>query len=492
MHNEFKQKITNVFSLDTFDIKKLFVLALLLRLPWVWLPLGVFHGWNEAYYLDRATYIANGGSYFDGYNDNPPLFTYVLAFLIWIFGANIPLLRGFIALCGALCALLVSLTTRSALETFSDERTKENHKNIPIYAGLIYATFPLDVIFGKIIQIDTFAIMLSTASLYYAIEGLRIKYATETEIKNVKSKKSIMNLITSGIFLGLGCLSKLPMLFVVIPISYIFFRCAFPDGLKDAKKKTKELIFHMQKLIIFVHVIIPFLIIQMGWYIFILIKSPEFLSKTVESQSNYFGLFEVYNPLYKRVVLIVSLSIFILLSLYYFYNRPTSKFRKGLMFFAFSTSAFAVVFPNHEYYLLPIFVPLSIELSCSLNAKSLKKIIGISVACSICFLVSQPILDVDFESAGKYIINKFGNENNVTYEIKIVCSSPPQLRYYTGMKVMEFNETNLHKDHTIVVITLYDTIWQPSLCKYLSSNFVKDRDDGKVFIYLSTDLIDAC
>jgi hypothetical protein len=102
------------------------------------------------------------------------------------------------------------------------------------------------------------------------------------------------------------------------------------------------------------------------------------------------------------------------------------------------------------------------------------------------------VLDVDFESSGKYIVQKFGNEKNDTYEIKIVCSSPPQLRFYTHMKVEEFNESNLHSNHTIVVITVYDTIWHPSLCEYLYSHFIKDKDDGKVFIYITTDLLDSC
>ncbi len=480
----------------------LFLLSLLLRLGWIWLPLGVFHGWNEAYYIDRAAHIVEGGSYLDGYNDNPPLFTYTLACLIAVFGTNIPVMRAFVALCGASAAVLVALTTKHALMlTGKGSGINTYDGNAHIYAGLLYSTIPLDVIFSKIIQIDTFAIMLSTASLYFAFSYL----AADERCTDGRKRPLLLSL--SGIFLGLSCLSKLPMVLVMLPIAFLILRkSARPCGKLLTSLKMTAFFGSIPKALIAIFptrrsafelsiVLVPIIAIQAAWYVYAFESAPAFLSRAVESQSNYFALYETYNPAYKRTVLIAACALLTSVAYYYWKYRPETNVRTALMLFSLSTCAFAVVFPNHEYYMLPTFVPLSIELAISSSMRTLKRFFALMLAGSIVFLAMQPALEVDFESTGKYIVDHYSNPSNMTNEsceLTIVCGSPPQLRYYTGMKIDELNESNLHTERTVVVLTIYDRLWHPDLSSMIESRYVRSSDDGKVTIYITTDLAHAC
>ena len=161
------------------------IIAFILYVLWIWLPFGLIHSWNEAYYTMRVIHIVEGGSYLDGGFDNPPLFVYTLLFLSKIFGISVILFRLFIVFC-TLITIYVIYHIGLIL----------GNKKIALVSSALYAFFPMTMIFSKIIQIDMFAVMLMTASFYFAILGI---------------KKDIRWFFLSGFFLGLTVFTKIPM-----------------------------------------------------------------------------------------------------------------------------------------------------------------------------------------------------------------------------------------------------------------------------------------
>ena len=88
-------------------ISILLITAAILYILWIWLPLGLIHSWNEAYYMMRVTHVAEGGSYLDGSFDNPPLFVYSLSLLSRITGISLIAFRFVIVFCTLITTYLI-------------------------------------------------------------------------------------------------------------------------------------------------------------------------------------------------------------------------------------------------------------------------------------------------------------------------------------------------------------------------------------------------
>ena len=322
------KKIKNF--IESHPISLVILIAASLYIIWIWMPLGLLHSWNEAYYLERITHVAEGGSYLDGNFDNPPLFVYTLSAFSKIIGISIVAFRLFIVFC-------------TLITTFTIYRIGLliGNKRVGVVSSALYGFFPMTVIFSKIIQIDVFAIMLVTLSFYFVILG-------------TKKRKWF---IPSGIFLGLAAFAKIPMALVILPIFlYMYYK----------KIEVKY----------FILMIIEPILVFSPWMIHVLMTKPSFLSSGASSSSNFFGLGSMHAssaPFYQLVMNSLAILVLVFLLILFFRKRPVSPEEKTLALFTLIYSLFFVLLPNHEYYLLPVFIPLFIFLGLTYDKKGKKE-----------------------------------------------------------------------------------------------------------------------
>ncbi len=441
-----KDKIFSLLKKHPLAI--ILLIALIVYILWVWLPLGLIHSWNEAYYMLRMSHIAQGGSYLDGVFDNPPLFVYCLVILSRIFGLNLILFRILIIF----CTLVIIYLIYQLGEIFGN-------KKIALVSSSLFAFFPMIVIFSKIIQIDIFAIMLMTASFYFAVLG-------------IKSNKKWFFL--SGFSLGLCVFSKLPAGFVIIPIFYYMY--------------TKKI-----ELKYFLIIIFETILFQTPWVFYVLITKPVFFKSSVSSSTNFFGLGVMHNdaPFYELAMILLAILVFISLLILFWKYKPISVEEKTLALFSLIFSGFFVLLPNHEYYLLPIFVPLFLFIGIIYTGKKsnvIKNLILVFLAISIILVIIRPVYDVNWEEAVNQV------KDNYPENIFIYSSNPEVIEYYIEYKVNWLNPNtikNISKNNTIIMFTCYDKInlEELGLIKFIENDFTFLKYiEKKIFIYGSKDL----
>ena len=366
--------------------------AIILYIIWTWLPLGLIHSWNEAYYLQRVTHIVEGGSYLDWRFDNPPLFVYTLTGLSNIFGISATLFRLFIVF----CTLSTTVIIYQISSLLGDKKTA-------IISASLFAFFPMTILFSKIIQIDIFAVMLMTASFYFTILGVK------------KDKKWF---ILAGIFLGLTALTKIPAALIFLPMVYYMFY-----------KKTE-----IKYLLL---IIIEAILVPLPWIIHVLLVKPSFLKTGASSSSNFFGLGNMHSnaPIYQLTMVTIAIIVTISLILYFWKHKPTSLEEKTLIFYTLIFSFFFLVLPNHEYYLLPVLPPLFIFIGLNYKKKDkwkkFKTILTIFIVISLAILITRPFYEVNWEEATNYV------KENYPEDVIIYSTNPRVTTYYAQ------RETNL-------------------------------------------------
>lgn len=411
---------------------------------WSWAPLGVVHSWNETYYLERTNYVSNGGSYLDGIFDNPPFFVYALSFLSKFTGINLIAFRLFNIFCTLITVYVIYLIGKAIKD-----------KETGLISAALYAFFPMNVIFSKILQIEMFGIMLMTVTFYFAVLG-------------TKENKWFL---LSGVFLGLTAFTKIPFALVFIPICFLMIQ-----------KKTQ--------LKFYIILIAEAILILLPWGIYVLLTKPSFL-KSTSSTTNFFGLGTMHakGAPYQTVMIILALTVFILLVVFFWRKKLKTAEGKTLAIFALIFSLFFVVLPNHEYYLLPVFVPLFLFMGlvyCKKEKiKKIKKIIAIFFVISVIFLVAKPFYDVNWDDASNYIKENFQSNVNVS------STNPEVLGYLLSKNVSWLTMDEISYNNTILVFTFYDKITLDALKidKILDENFkLKKSFDDKIFIYESKDL----
>jgi 4-amino-4-deoxy-L-arabinose transferase-like glycosyltransferase len=425
------------------------LIATILYIVWIWFPLGLVHSWNEAYYTMRVTYIVEGGSYLDGRFDNPPLFVYSLSFLSKIFGISVILFRFFIVFCTLVTTYIVYQIGYIL-----------GNKRVGLVSSALYAFFPMTVIFSKIIQIDMFAIMLMTASFYFAILGI---------------KKDRRWFFLAGFFLGLTVFTKIPMALVIIPIFYYMF-------------------YRKIEIKCFLLLIIETILVPLPWIAYVWFVKPSFLRSGASSSSNFFGLGSMHSgvPYYQLTMILLAIIVLGLLIILIWKHKPTSVEEKNLAFYFLIFSVFFLVLPNHEYYLLPVFVPLFIFIGMIYTEetrwKKFKKIIFIFLGISIILLLARPIYDVNWEEAVNFI------KENYTENVTIFSTSPKVTEYYFQHEVNWLHPdqiTNISANNIIIMFTSYDRIDLENVhvMEIIEEKFMflKSFND-KLFIYGSKNL----
>jgi len=443
-----KEELINFFK--KHPISLILIIASILYIIWIWLPLGLFHSWNEAYFLMRVTNITEGGSYLDGIFDNPPLFVYTLALLSKIFGISILLFRLFIVF----CTLITTYLIYQIAYIFGKKRAA-------LVSSSLYAFFPMTVIFCKIIQIDLFAIMLMTAAFYFAVLG-------------VEKDRKWFYLV--GLFLGLTVFTKFPASIVILPIFYYMY---------SKKVEIKYYLF----------VLILTIIIQIPWIFYFWTEKPSFLETGASSSRNFFGLGAMHTeaPYYQLSMILLAILVFVLLLFFFGRYRPKTIEQKTLAVFTLIFSGFFVLLPNHEYYLLPVLVPFFLYIGIIYGnkekEKKVKKILIIFLIISIGFLIIRPVYDVNWEQAVNYV------KENYSDNVTIYTTGPTVTEYYLNREINWLhpkNISNISDRETIIMFTCYDRVnlEYTNTLVIIEERFILLKSiDDKIFIYGSKDLI---
>ncbi len=426
------------------------LIALILYVLWIWLPFGLIHSWNEAYYTIRITHIVEGGSYLDGSFDNPPFFVYSLSFLSKIFSISIILFRLFIVI----CTLVTTYFVYHIGYIFGNKR-------IGLISSAIFAFFPMTVIFSKIIQIDMFGIMLMTATFYFAILGI---------------KKNKRWFFLSGFFLGLTVFTKIPMALIIIPIFYYMFH------------KKIEIKY-------FLLIIIETILVPLPWVIYVWTVKPSFLMSSASSSSNFFGLGTMHSevPYYQLSMILLAILFLILLLILIWKFKPTSIEEKTLVLYFIIFSCFFLLLPNHEYYLLPIFAPLFIFIVLSHKKKDswkkFKKILIIFLGISIILLVVRPLYEVNWEEAVDFVKENYSNY------VAVYSTNPKVTEYYFNRKINWLHPNqiaDISENNTIIMFTSYDKIdlENVQVMEIIEEKFIFLRSfNDKIFVYGSKNLV---
>ncbi len=429
-------------------ISTILLIATLLYILWTWLPLGLIHSWNEAYYLQRVTHITEGGSYLDWRFDNPPLFVYTLTTLSKIFGISATMFRMFIVF----CTLTTTLIIYQIGLLFGNKKTA-------LISASLFAFFPMTLVFSKIIQIDMFAVMLMTVSFYFTILGVK------------KDKKWF---ILSGVFLGLTALTKIPAALIFLPMIYYMFY------------KKVEIKY-------FLLVIIEAILVPLPWIIHVLLVKPSFLKTGASSSSNFFGLGNMHSnaPIYQLAMVLLAILVTISLILYFWKHKPASLEEKTLIFYTMIFSFFFLILPNHEYYLLPILPPLFIFIGLTYKKKEkwkkFKKILTLFLIISIAILTIRPFYEINWEQVTDYV------KENYSENVTIYSTNPRVTTYYAQQEVNLLTKiiSNISENNTIIMFTAYDRVNLENLdiMQVIREKFILlKKFDDKIFIYGSKNL----
>lgn len=442
-----KDKLLNY--IQNHQLGMILLISIILYTIWVWLPFGLIHSWNEAYYTMRVTHIVEGGSYLDGTFDNPPFFVYSLSFLSKIISINITLFRLFIVF----CTLVTTYVVYHIGYILANKR-------IGLVSSAIYAFFPMTVIFSKIIQIDMFGIMLMTSAFYFAILGI---------------KKNKRWFFLSGFFLGLTVFTKIPMGLIIIPIFYLMFH--------------KKIGINYFMLIIIEAILVP-----LPWIAYVWSVNPSFFISGASSSSNFFGLGTMHSgvPYYQLCMILLAILFLLFLLIFIWKRKPISIEEKTLALYFLIFSGFFLLLPNHEYYLLPIFVPLFIYIVLSYKKKDIwkkfKKILILFLAISIILLIIRPIYEVNWEESVDFV-----KENYSNYEF-IYSTNPKVAEYYFQKKVNWLHPNqiaDISENNTIIMFTVYDKIdlENVKVMEIIEEKFVLLMSlNDKIFIYGSKNL----
>ena len=435
--------------IEKYPLITILLISLIFYIIWIWLPLGVLHSWNEAYYLNRVSYINNGGSYLDGRFDNPPLFVYILTALSKITGVNIFVFRLFIMF----CTIVTTLFIYKLGLLLKDKKTA-------IAASSLFAFFPMTVLFSKIIQIEMFAIMLMICSFYYTV---------------LTVKQNQKYFLISGLFLGLLVLTKFPNALVFIPIFYYMYH---------SKIQIKY----------YLLIIIETIIIPLPWIFYVLITKSSFFNQGVSSSKNFFGLGMMHTdaPVYQIFLVVLAVLVFILLLIVYWRKKPSSLDEKTLFLFSLIFSSFFLLLPNHEYYLLTFFVPFFLLLSIIFlkgkKWKTLKKTIMVFMIISIVLLIIRPVYEVNWEEPCNYV------KKNYSKDINVYTSNLRVVEYYLSNNVTWLHPDkieNMSKQKSLIMFTCYDKInlENINILEKIEKDFILLKNfENKIYVYGSKNI----
>ena len=195
----------------------LFSLALLLRILHIYfiVPNPFFHHpvGDEKEYYEWALKIIEGDvfSIHKGAFFRSPGYPYFLAFLLFITGENLFLVRILQAIIGSFSVVLIYLITE-----------KKFDKKIAVLSGFISACYPLFIYYSAMLLDTTFYIFLVLLVLFFSLK--------------IEEKKTRLWVFLAGLFMALNCIIR-PNLLIFIPyhIVWIVITLVSPTSLRHLR-----------------------------------------------------------------------------------------------------------------------------------------------------------------------------------------------------------------------------------------------------------------
>lgn len=292
---------------------------------------------SDARYAEIGREMFNSGDYLhpnllDIHHYHKPPITYQLTALGYeLFGINAFGARFFLQI-----AILIQLILVYSLTCLLFENKKTG-----IWAAVIYFSFPILLISSRNLTTDAFLTTFTLLSIY----------------SWVKYRKSglVKWLYFFTISLGIGFLTKGPVVFIVPVIFVLFFN-------RTEKSKTGFTIHHIISWLLF-------LVIASSWFVYLSLYNPDFIdyflgrqtadrfSKNVFGRTEPFWYFLVYSPL-------LGLPWFIVLV--YLIIKLKSLFSKNSIYLALLMAAvvplifFSISSSKRILYILPIYSLLAV------------------------------------------------------------------------------------------------------------------------------------
>jgi len=194
-----------------------FILALILRSSYgVYLGPVVRKDGDAGGYTTTALKLLQGKGFTYGERVSsfkPPLWSFVLAGVYFVFGPNVYSARVFQALLGSIACVIIYLLGKRIF-----------NKETASIAAAIGAIYPSFIHFGGILSAETLSILLYTLHIYYVVK--------------VSKHSSFLNRLMSGITFGFSALCKAQIL-VFFPLTFIWLYLV-SEG--ERKKKAAKLI----------------------------------------------------------------------------------------------------------------------------------------------------------------------------------------------------------------------------------------------------------
>lgn len=211
---------------------------------------------TEARYAEIAREMVVSGNYieptFNGIKHfhKPPLAYWLIALGLNIFGINNIGARFF----GILASIITVLFTyKLAKIIIKDEEDA-------LFSSYILSSSLLFLAVSRIVSTDIYLTMFTVITQYYYF-------------KQIYTEKSVKNGIMIGLFLGLGFMTKGPIIFLFTIIPFIISKIF----LKEFRK-----VFTLKEIIISTLIFLP---IALSWYIIVIIKNPGLLEYFLKVQT---------------------------------------------------------------------------------------------------------------------------------------------------------------------------------------------------------------
>lgn len=362
---------------------------------------GFFHGWNEGYYslISKNYFITHDylhpTAYLYGgvFTSVPPLFSYFIHLSFIIFGISDHSAR----LIPAISLLITTISLYYLTRTLYNQ-------SIAQITTIVYLFIPWNVLWFTRIMPDTLMTAFITTSLYFY----------------VKAYKNNTTMLYCGIMTGLAVLVKQPA-FIIIPIILIW---SYYNDFK-LSKVTSALTY------IFIFSI-PFI----AWFYLISFNVSDMINTKMPFTNiiRTVGIFTVAT---------LPASIFGYLQL----RKESFKNIFVIWFILYGLYALILTPKSHEYYTLPMTVPLSVLAGTYISTHSinLKKIVTVSI------ILTVPLLYVA-GSLGYHATLDIGNfiQQYPDTQIFVQMKYTPQIVWYGNLTAYQFTSTEDYFNQTFI------------------------------------------
>ncbi len=359
-----------------------------------------YHGFSEAWYSLQSAHFFITQDYLHptvyltgAFTSVPPFFSYLLHISFILFGISDFSAR----LIPVLSLLLTTISLYYLTKTLYNSSVAQ-------ITAIIYLFIPWNILWFHRVMPDTLMIALVTTALYFYVKA----YTNNT------------TMLYFGIITGLAVLAKQPS-FIIIPIILIW---SYFNNFN-----TKKVISALSHVLIFS---LPFL----AWFYLISFNISDMVNTKIPFSNviNTVGIFTIAT---------LPISILAYLQL----KKETFKNIFVIWFVLYGIYTLIITPKSHEYYTLPLAVPLSVlaSLYISSHQLSLKKVVIASIILSIPLLYVAGSLGYHAHSdVGKFI------QQYPDAQIFVQMKYTPQIVWYGNLTFNQFMSIGNQYNQTVI------------------------------------------